>query len=580
MKRPLLIIAAAVLLAPAAASGANTYTVAPGGSIAAALAQATDGDTVHVQPGTYAEQPLTVSHAVRIEGEAGTVVTAATGDPSKPVFKVTHNGVTITTLAAANAAGGGAVVVSQAADLVLDAVALTRTSGPADAPVVEVDATPTSGTTRISRSLIVNATGDSGHSSPAVAGGPANSLAISDTLIVSGAGEGPALRFAGGGSNTLVRSTVAAIEGGSDAVQAQSTTAGAKQLVIDSSILSGGAGAASLRASTSNTVPGTVGDVTVTAVHATLAGAATAIAANAAAAGLLSPTGNVAVNVDRSILRGAIAKTTCGCLQANASGVTVATSDTSAADVFVSAAAKNFHLRADATVINQGGPAGGGESDRDVDGQPRVVGPASDLGADEFVNQAPIGRLATPAPTRTPAAVTLDASASTDPEAGVGGGITGYHFAFGDGTMADSATPTVTHAYAKPGVYAATVAVTDMQGLTGSPGAPAQVQVVDGIAPNARIISPRNGKKLRRRGPIRFTGSASDDSAVAAVGLTLQRIGTRKLTKIKVRVQQGIWSYKVKKSLKLKRGRYELKAYAVDTTGNVSKAARVRFALK
>jgi hypothetical protein len=176
--------------------------------------------------------------------------------------------------------------------------------------------------------------------------------------------------------------------------------------------------------------------------------------------------------------------------------------------------------------------------------------------------------------------VTLDASGSTDPESGVGGGVTGYHFAFGDGTTADSATPTVTHAYAKPGSYAATVAVTDAQGLTGSPGAPAQVQVVDGLAPRARIISPRNGKKLRRRGPIRFTGSAADDTAVAAVRLTLQRIGTKKLTKIKVRVQQGIWSYKVEKSLKLKRGRYELKAYAFDTTGNVSKAAHIRFALE
>jgi hypothetical protein len=84
--------------------------------VAAAIAQAGDGDTVHVMPGTYAEPPLTISHAVRIEGEAGTVVTTATGDPSKPVFTVAHDGVAITTLAAANAAGGGAVVLSQAMD--------------------------------------------------------------------------------------------------------------------------------------------------------------------------------------------------------------------------------------------------------------------------------------------------------------------------------------------------------------------------------------------------------------------------------------------------------------------------------
>jgi hypothetical protein len=231
-------------------------------------------------------------------------------------------------------------------------------------------------------------------------------------------------------------------------------------------------------------------------------------------------------------------------------------------------------------VIDQGGPVGGGESDHDIDGQPRVVGSASDLGADEFLNQAPVARLATPASVSTPAAVTFDASASADPEAGTGGGIAGYHFDFGDGTSADSAAPSVTHAYAHPGSYAATVSATDAQGLRGAASDPVQAQVGDGIAPTARIISPRNGKKLRRRGALRFTGSASDETALAAVGLALRRIGTGKLTNIKVRVQQGIWTYKVPKRLKRKRGRYELKAYAVDTAGNVSKPARVRFTLK
>src|SRR5215212_9967409 len=70
MKRALVIIA---LLLPAPASAATTYTVGPGQSIAGALATAADGDTIHVLPGTYVEQPLTVDHAVRIEGEPGTV---------------------------------------------------------------------------------------------------------------------------------------------------------------------------------------------------------------------------------------------------------------------------------------------------------------------------------------------------------------------------------------------------------------------------------------------------------------------------------------------------------------------------
>src|SRR5205823_2100896 len=108
----------------------------------------------------------------------------------------------------------GRLILTQATDLVLDGLALSRTSGTTDTPVVEVDATPASGTTTISRSLIVNATGNAG-TSPAVLGGPSNSLAIADSLIISGAGEGPALRFAGGSANSLVRSSVAAIQAGS-----------------------------------------------------------------------------------------------------------------------------------------------------------------------------------------------------------------------------------------------------------------------------------------------------------------------------------------------------------------------------
>jgi hypothetical protein len=45
-------------------------------------------------------------------------------------------------------------------------------------------------------------------------------------------------------------------------------------------------------------------------------------------------------------------------------------------------------------------------------------------------------------------------------------------------------------------------------------------------------------------------------------------------------VQQGIWTYRVKSGVRLRKGTYELNAYAVDQGGNVSKPARVRFTLK
>jgi hypothetical protein len=507
MKRALLITAVALLAAPAAATAATTYTVHPGESIAAALAKAVDGDTIHVTAGSYTEQPLTVAHAVTIEGEPGTVVSNASADASQPLFTFTAGGATLSTITAASTAGP--VVAGQAAD-----------------------------------------------------------LKLSGALIISAAGAGPGVRLTGSGTTSIVRSSVAALASGADAVQMESTTAGDKALSIDSSILSGGANAASLRATTSNSVLTlTTGNITVHAVHATLAGAAAAVATQVTSIGIGSP-GAIAVSADRSIVRGS-----------TGSGVTVTNSDTSAADIFVNAAAKNFHLRADAPVIDQAGPAVAGESELDVDGQPRVAGAASDLGADEFVNQAPVAKLATPAPIRTPGAVTLDASGSSDPEAGYGGGITAYHFDFGDGAIADAVTPSAGHAYTKPGTYTATVTVTDAQGLSAT-SEPVQVQVADGIAPTARIISPRNGRKLRRGGPIRFTGSAADDTGIAGVGLTLRRIGTKKATNIKVRVAQGIWSYKVPRQRKLRRGRYELKAFAVDTAGNVSKPAVARFTLK
>jgi hypothetical protein len=595
MKPRLLATAIALLLAPSAASAATTYTVEPGSTITAALAQAADGDTIHVRAGSYAEQPMTVAHAVRIEGEPGTTVTTATGDPAKPVFTVTHDGVTITGLTATSAPGGGDVILSQAKDLVLDALTLTRTSGPADTPVVEIGATPSGGTTTISRSLVANATGGTAHTSPAILGGPANSVNLSDSLVISGAGEGPALTLGGGdtAASRIVRSTILAVTSGQDAVQARSTTAGAKQLVIDSSVLSGGASGASLRAGTSNALPGAaVGDLTVSAVHATIAGAATAIAADAAADGGLSPVGSVAVTAERSIVRGTTTTATCtGCpLAPNTATVATSGSDTSAADVFVSAATKNFRLRADAPDIDKAGGAVAGESDRDFEGQPRVVGAASDLGADEFLNQAPVGRLATPPGTRQPDPVTFDASASSDPEAGSGGGIAGYHFDFGDGTGADSPTPAATHTYARPGAYGATVTVTDAQGLAGAASAPVAVQITDGVAPTVRITSPRNRGRLRLRtkrhklAPIRFSGSAADDTAVASVALTLRQVVKRrhkpKPRTFRASVRQGIWTYKLKRGVKLRKGSYELRATAVDAAGNVSKAAKVRFTLK
>jgi PKD repeat protein len=61
-------------------------------------------------------------------------------------------------------------------------------------------------------------------------------------------------------------------------------------------------------------------------------------------------------------------------------------------------------------------------------------------------------------------AITFDGSASTDPE----GYPLSYAWNFGDGTTQTTTNPTITHAYANPGIYDINLTVTDHLGLTKS----------------------------------------------------------------------------------------------------------------
>nr|WP_246345208.1 PKD domain-containing protein [Conexibacter arvalis] len=101
-------------------------------------------------------------------------------------------------------------------------------------------------------------------------------------------------------------------------------------------------------------------------------------------------------------------------------------------------------------------------------------------------NQGPRAELvATAAPAG--AATALDAGGSSDPD----GVVARYAWEFGDGTARTTASPQVTHAYAAPGRYTATVTVTDDEGCSteavytgqtvscnGGDGARARVEVV------------------------------------------------------------------------------------------------------
>ncbi|MEO6496236.1 MAG: PKD domain-containing protein, partial [Solirubrobacteraceae bacterium] len=262
----------------------------------------------------------------------------------------------------------------------------------------------------------------------------------------------------------------------------------------------------------------------------------------------------------------------------------------------------NVHLRADASVINKG-QATEGESATDIDGDPR--GSVTDYGADEFVNRAPIAALTGPAGTvREGRAVTFDASKSFDPEAAIGGGVVAYHWEFGDGTSADTTTPTTAHTFSERKQFPVTVTVTDKQGLASAASSPVTVSVLDGTPPTVTIGQPAAKQRLnlykrnkpRRRARVTLFGNAADDTALATVYLALRPVasedgqcrwfnGKAKLvaapctqpTLLTATVTGGSWQYRLPLKARLPRGAYRLIAVAVDSSGLSGEPRTVRF---
>jgi hypothetical protein len=134
--------------------------------------------------------------------------------------------------------------------------------------------------------------------------------------------------------------------------------------------------------------------------------------------------------------------------------------DTSTPDdqLFANPGARDFHLRAGALVIDTVGGPSGGESDRDVDGDPRVTtgngfatGNLADKGADEFSIRPPTARLSSPVTAaRERVGVPFDASGSIDPDAG---GVVAYAYSYGDGSTEAGGSAHALHAYSVKGIY-------------------------------------------------------------------------------------------------------------------------------
>src|SRR5207249_587722 len=119
-----------------------------------------------------------------------------------------------------------------------------------------------------------------------------------------------------------------------------------------------------------------------------------------------------------------------------------------------------------------------------------VVAPVADAGASRTVDQG-VGFV-------------LDGSASTDNL-----GMATYAWNFGDGSTASGTS--VSHSYATPGAYSATLTVTDRSGNTGS--AVVTITVRDTVAPTVR----GGGDRIVDEGqPLFFDASASTDNVGVA----------------------------------------------------------------
>ncbi len=242
------------------------------------------------------------------------------------------------------------------------------------APGVVIEGTVTfaaaGGSASVLERLAVRAAG-AGAGEAVVVSGTAG-VKLRDASLFSAAGT--TLTIAGATSSTVTRSRLLA---GAAAI---STGGGA--LTVDSSILSGGASGAGIVVEAPPQYA-VVAPARVVARHVTIAGAPTAIA--------LPDDAAASATVTDSIVLGA---------SAAAVAFTRSDRESAPAALFVNPQTRNFRLRLGSPALDRG-QITAGESRTDVDGQPRVLGTASDLGADELDTVAPRVTITRPAAGRT-----------------------------------------------------------------------------------------------------------------------------------------------------------------------------------
>lgn len=656
---------------PVASAHAATYVVDPAKptpgctgtsckTIKSALAAVADGDTIRVKPGAYGEDGgLDITKAnitLTTDGAAGTAaVTAVTPTAGVPVLKLTGAGAKVSGLLLSVQQNGGPALDVVGINANVEQVSMLNvTASTQNLPMVRI--TAASGTTRIAGGTLLHTpVRETALTVPTIQGAPASSLVLEGLTVVSGANVPKVLDLDGNAANTpnrIISSSLIGLKGDATAVDVFSASASTvkKELKINSSLLQGGpSGIGLVAASQAAGFPSNSnsGDIDIDVLRATVAGSGRASVLNAAAdgeGGILGgsgPKGSIDVSVTRSIWKGTNELSNhdgnAAYSDPNTAKLSITNSDTDQAPVAASSGTevvaaqntntpptslffdpgkRNFHLRQDAPVVDKGGEPFGEEPAKDIDGQARKSGSQADIGADEFVNQAPVAKVTGPAePVGANAPVTLDASGSSDLEAGRGGGIAKYVWDFGDGQSQETTTPRVEHPYGAPGTYDVKLTVVDNAGASSANPATVKVNVKDGTPPTVSITSVKAGDTLRlfrtkkvlveRRGRVvevtertplttSLSGDVSDDTELGGTELSLRRLvgGQCRYVDLKtgkyagtscskprffgVGVREGKFSFRTKRSWRLRAGNYELTARATDKAGNVSTSV-VRF---
>jgi PKD domain len=493
-------VAAVLVVLPAAAHAAVTYSVTPGngpcggadlvcGSLTEATAAAATGDTFDISPSATAY----------------------------PAVEWTKGGLTIN-----------------------------------GAPGVAIDGTMTfsadsGGVSKLSKVAL----GQGAAAAPGILVNGVSGLELSDSIVLSKDGHG--VLITAGETNKIVRSIVITGGGSASAVRIETKRDNAnnaldKGLTLESTILTGGAAGLGVRTECLALLDAPAGDVNVIARHITAAGSSNGIVLDSSdAASVLSPgAGNITTTLSDSIALNN--KTTRYAILGgeNEATITADTRSLQTADqgsLFAGPTTRNYRLRPDSPAIDKGSFTAG-ESATDIDGDPRP-GPTTDLGADEFVNAPPTAaiKLATDTP-RNGRPVTFDGRASSDREASYGGGIVRYQWSFGDGQTQETTTPVVQHTYPSQGKTTAQLVVVDNFGAASAP-ASTPVTISDGTPPAVRITKPfrdqtlklvtvtkktvtSGGKKTtrttRKKLKLGFAGTAKDASGVANVVLFVEKL--------------------------------------------------------